>query len=168
VVAITLTGTGFQSGTVVNLTRSGSADIVATDVQMANDALSASVNLAGASAGVWDVVATNPGGETAKLPAAFTVIGAIWSETFDGTVSGWTAVTGSNAWNLTSVQSHSPAGSFFCGGTGYPEHHSSHVTRDLDSLGGGQPSVEVLASLRSSELQRRRAPGFFLGRGRMV
>ena len=96
--ALTLTGTGLSADTSVKLARAGYGDIPATNIQMVGENLSCQVDLTGAAAGAWDVVATNTNPEASTLPAAFTVIGAIWSENFDATVTGWTskATTGTN------------------------------------------------------------------------
>jgi len=112
---IDISGTSLGTGTLVKLTKSGQADIIPTTKELIGATLRCQFNLTGAATGPWSVVATNPDASTATLADAFTVIGAIWSENFDGAVSGWTsnATTGSNSWNLTSAQSHSPATSYF-------------------------------------------------------
>lgn len=112
---VTLTGAGFQSGVGLRLKRSGSADIVAGNVQFGASTLSGQFNLSGAAAGAWDIVVSNPNGETVTLAAAFTVQSAIWCETFDGTVTGWTssASTGSNAWSPSTALSQSPLTCYF-------------------------------------------------------
>ena len=112
---VDLTGTGFEAGTAVKLTRAGQTDIQATGEQLIGESLRCQINLTGVAAGAWNVVATNPDLETATLANGFTVIGALWSEAFDGTVSGWTsqATTGSNAWSLVTSASHSPSTSYF-------------------------------------------------------
>ena len=114
-VTVDLTGAGFEAGTAVKLTRAGQSDIQATGEQLIGESLRCQLNLTGAVAGVWNVVATNPDLETATLTNAFTVIGALWAEAFDGTVSGWTsqATTGSNTWSLVTTASHSPTKSYF-------------------------------------------------------
>ena len=111
-VTIDLTGTGFEAGTAVKLTRSGQTDLQATGEQLIGESLRCQVNLTGAAAGEWNVVATNPDLETATLANGFTVIGALWAESFDGTVSGWTS-TGSNSWSLVTTASHSPTKSYY-------------------------------------------------------
>ena len=117
-ITVDLAGTGFKADTAVRLQRAGEADVTATSVQLVGSTLRCQFNLAGVLPGAWDVTATNPDTETFTLPGAFTVIGALWSETFDGTVSGWTsqATTGSNSWSLTTASSHSPPTSFFAPG----------------------------------------------------
>lgn len=118
IVTVDINGTSLRADTVVKLTKSGQTDITATSVQFIGGALRCQLNLAGAAVGSWDVVASNPNAETSTLANAFTVIGSIWSENFDGTVSGWTssATTGTNSWALTTAQSHSPTKSYFATG----------------------------------------------------
>lgn len=135
--ALTLTGTGLSAGTSVKLARSGYGDITATNIQLIGGNLSCQIDLTGAAAGAWDVVATNTNPEISTLPAAFTVIGAIWSKNFDGPVTGWTsqATTGSNNWSLTTAQSQSPDTSYFAPGP------SSKTTTNLTS-----PAIAIPAS----------------------
>lgn len=117
-VTLDIGGTGFKSGATVRLLRSGQGDLVASSVTLVGEILRAQIDLTGAVSGLWDLRVTNPDGETATLFSAFDILGALWSETFDGTVSGWssTADTGSNSWTLTDAQSHSPARSHFAPG----------------------------------------------------
>ena len=116
-VALSLTGTSLSSATSVKLTRAGQTDITATNLQVVGEGLTCQVNLTGAAAGSWSVVAASAS-ETATLTDAFAVIGSLWSESFDGTVTGWTsnATTGNNSWTLTSNQSQSASKSFFAPG----------------------------------------------------
>ncbi len=120
-VTLDLTGTSLQAATTVKLARSGQPDIAATSVQLIGEMLRCQVNLTGAAAGTWDVVATNPNLQTATLPAAFTVIGAIWSENFDGAVTGWSSLANptSNNWSLVTTQSQSPTKSYFAAGPSF-------------------------------------------------
>lgn len=143
-VTLDLTGTSLRADTAVKLARSGQPDITATAFQLIGETLRCQVNLTGAAAGAWDVVATNPNSETATLPAAFTVIGTIWSENFDGVVSGWTsqATTGSNSWSLVTTQSQSPTKSYFAAGP------STKSTTDLTS-----PSIAIPAGATSLQLK---------------
>jgi hypothetical protein len=115
---LTLTGTGLRADTTVKLTRAGQADLVATGVQLVGENLTCAVNLTGAAAGAWNVVATNPNSETSTLVAAFTVVGAIWAENFDGTVTGWSSVTtnGTNSWTRSTAKSKTPTASYFAPG----------------------------------------------------
>ena len=114
-VTIDITGSSLSTNTLVKLTKAGQADIPTTSKQMSGSTLRCQFDLSGAASGLWNVVATNPDASTSTLANAFTVIGAVWSENFDGTISGWTssATTGSNSWTLTTAQSHSPTKSYF-------------------------------------------------------
>ena len=117
-VTLAISGAGFKSGATVRLSRTGENDRVSGSTEIVSGDLRAQLDLTGAAAGFWDVRVTNPDGETATLAAAFNIIGALWSETFDGTVSGWssTADIGSNSWTLSTAQSHTPTRSYFASG----------------------------------------------------
>ena len=117
-VTLDLSGSGFLAGTTVKLARAGQADIIATNVQRIGQTLRCQVNLTGAATGAWGVIATNPDLQSSTLAAAFTVSPAIWSENFDGLVTGWNsqANIGSNSWSLVTAQSKSPATSYFAAG----------------------------------------------------
>jgi hypothetical protein len=110
-----ITGTSLGAGTVVKLARSGQPDIAASSVQLIGESLRCQFNLTGAAPGPWNVVATNPDASSATLANAFTVIGAVWSENFDGTFSGWTSSSASffNSWTVTTAKSHSTNKSYF-------------------------------------------------------
>ena len=73
-VSFTLTGTNLANGTSVKLQMSGQSDLTATGCTSAssNTKLTCSVNLTGATTGLWDVTATR-NGETAKQPGGFNV-----------------------------------------------------------------------------------------------
>lgn len=143
-VTMALTGTGFKATTAVKLTRSGQADVSASSVTFTNNtSLSAQFNLAGVAAGLWNLQVTNTDGETYTLANAFTVVAALWSETFDGTVTGWAsqATTGSNAWTVTTAQSKSPTSSYFAPGP------SSKTTCNLTS-----PAITIPAGASGMQL----------------
>ena len=72
---LTISGSGFETGAVVRLRRSGLADIVggAATVDKGNASLATSFILGGAQQGAWDVVVTNPNNISVTLPSAFTV-----------------------------------------------------------------------------------------------
>ncbi len=75
-VAITnLAGTGFLSGAAVRLTRSGSADIVATNVVVVSPTkITCQFAVPSTAAtGAWNVVVTNPNGQSGTLLNRFTV-----------------------------------------------------------------------------------------------
>lgn len=74
--AVILSGSGFEKGATVTLSRSGEADVAGTpvNVESAGASLATSFDLAGRALGAWDVTVTNPGGGApVTLPAAFTV-----------------------------------------------------------------------------------------------
>ncbi|MEO5713678.1 MAG: MBG domain-containing protein, partial [Luteolibacter sp.] len=141
---VDVTGTGISTATSFKLAKSGQPDIAATSVAAVGSILRCQFNLTAAATGAWDLVATNPNLETATLSAAFTVVGAIWTESFDSTVTGWTsqASTGSNSWNLTTVQSQSPSTSYFAAGP------SSRSTTSLISPGVSVPAGATGLQLR--------------------
>ncbi|MCQ8894126.1 MAG: PKD domain-containing protein [Methanolinea sp.] len=74
-VAITnLSGSGFQNGATVKLTRASHPDIVATDVTVVNQGMiTCTFNLTGAEPGSWDVVVTNDDDQSGTLPSGFEV-----------------------------------------------------------------------------------------------
>ncbi len=143
-VTVDLTGTGMSANTTVKLTKTGQTDIAATSVQLIGTTLRCQLNLTGAATGARNVVATNPNLETSTLPNAFTVIGVIWSENFDGTVSGWTsdASTGTNNWSRVTTQSKSPNSSYFAPGP------STKTTANLTS-----PSVAIPSGATNLQLK---------------
>ncbi|HSP41392.1 MAG TPA: MBG domain-containing protein, partial [Luteolibacter sp.] len=117
-VTVEISGTSLGTDTVIKLSKSGQPDIPPVSQNAIGADLICQFDLSGAATGPWSVVATNPDESTSTLIDAFTVIGALWSENFDGSVSGWTsnATTGSNSWTLTTAQSHTPDSSYFAPG----------------------------------------------------
>ncbi len=113
-VTLSLTGASLSSATSVKLTRTGYADIAATNLAVSGESLGCQVNLTGVAAGSWNVVVASAG-ETSTLVNAFSVIGSLWAENFDGTATGWQSIAtiGSSSWVLTTAQSQSPSSSFF-------------------------------------------------------
>ena len=113
---MTLTGAPLSNLTQVKLVRSGQADVTALANQVSNGELTSEFDLQGIATGLWDLVAVNSDGSRLVLPGAFTVEDALWSESFDGTISGWstnrsTGTTGS--WALTTNQFDSPPKSYW-------------------------------------------------------
>lgn len=113
-VTVDLTGTNFQSDSNVKLFRNGETDRVAESVQLIGESLRCTLDMTGATTGFWDASVANSDGETATLTDAFSVIGALWSESFDGSPSEWSSspTRGNSAWTLTTSQSHSPPTSY--------------------------------------------------------
>ena len=69
-----LTGSGFVNGATVKLTKTGEADIVATTAIVDNPTqITCTSDLTGAATGTWDLVVTNPGGESVTLTDSFII-----------------------------------------------------------------------------------------------
>ena len=70
-----ITGTGFLSGATVKLTKSGQSDVPCTGFTVASSTsiTGGACHIAGAQAGVWSVVVTNPDTGSGTLTDAFTV-----------------------------------------------------------------------------------------------
>jgi Archaeal Type IV pilin, N-terminal len=70
-----IAGTNFASGATVKLTRSGYADIALSGITVSSplQITGGNVNLAGAAAGQWNVVVTNPDLQSGSLSNGFTV-----------------------------------------------------------------------------------------------
>lgn len=116
---LTLSGAALSTVTDLRLTRSGQPDLVATNLQLVGGTLRATVNLTGAASGAWTIVAT--GETTASLPAAFTVVTALWSANFDTTTSGWSnqPIRGTaTGWTFTTASSHTANRSATAAGPG--------------------------------------------------
>ena len=137
VVSLQLSGISLSGVTAVQLTKSGQTPINATGLTMFGEQLSCQVNLAGAAAGLWNVVATK-GAETSQLTNAFTVIGVLYSENFDGAVSGWSSST----WALTNAASYSSPKSYFVAAP------ATKTTNALTSARIAIPSVATNLQLR--------------------
>ncbi|MGA0092744.1 MAG: S8 family serine peptidase [Chthoniobacterales bacterium] len=117
VVTLQLSGVSLAGVGSVQLTKNGQTPIDATSLSLAGEQLVCQVDLAGAAAGTWNVVASK-GAESSTLANAFTIVGTLYSETFDGTVTGWTSSAGAGAvpWVLTSTAAHTPTTSYFAAG----------------------------------------------------
>ena len=69
-----LTGSDFLPGASVKLTRAGQADVIGTSVMVISPTkIRCSFDLTGKAIGQWNVVVTNPDGQSATLANAFTV-----------------------------------------------------------------------------------------------
>lgn len=75
-VSVNIVGTGFASGSSVQLSRSGFAAIQSTNVRASVDGtiLSATFDLTNKPRGIWDVLITTPGSSPTTLPTAFTIV----------------------------------------------------------------------------------------------
>lgn len=114
----TLSGSEFQFGSTVRLVKSGQPDISFTGVESLINSVKCRLNVTGAAAGFWDVVVTNPDGQSATLPGGFTIVGPLWTEDFESGAVGWThsATQGSTYWSLPTNRSHTPSHSYFASG----------------------------------------------------
>lgn len=110
-----LTGLSLATATNVKLTRSGAADILATNLEMIGSILRCRVDLTAAAAGPWTLVVSNPNDPASSLVDGFTVTTSLFNQNFDGTVSGWTlAKSGASlGWSIVTTQAHSPTKSYF-------------------------------------------------------
>ncbi len=120
-VTLDIRGSGFEEGTTVVLSRADRTDIPAESLLLnSSTSLTGQFDLAGAEPGSWSIRATNPDGESFTLTDGLTISGAIWSETFEGDLTGWTTdpLFGSNSWGVTSTKSQSPTQSAFAPGPG--------------------------------------------------
>ena len=71
---VTIVGNYFQAGAAVKLTRADQSDIEAAGVTvMSSTKITCRIASAGKAKGGWHVVVTNPDGQSANLPNAFTV-----------------------------------------------------------------------------------------------
>ena len=69
-----LVGTNFQSGAIVNLSRSGYSNITSPDVTVDSDThITCTLPITGAAVGTWTVWVENPDGRTGSLPGGFTI-----------------------------------------------------------------------------------------------
>jgi hypothetical protein len=67
-VGVTLTGTGFQPGAIVKLTRSGFSDIIATGVTVVSPTqITCTCNLPGVTSGTWNIMVTNADGQSSGI-----------------------------------------------------------------------------------------------------
>jgi uncharacterized protein with FMN-binding domain len=115
IVTVDITGTSLRADSIVILTKSGESNITGSANQMVGENLRCQFNLANAAAGLWSLTVTNPDNSTSTLTDAFTVLGSVWNENFDATVTGWSfdPNPGTNSWNLTSSGSYSPNTCYF-------------------------------------------------------
>jgi hypothetical protein len=74
VVGVSITGTNFESGAAVKLMRAGYPSITGTGVSVSSSAaIACTFNLNGADAGSYNVVVTNPGGQSYTRDGAFSI-----------------------------------------------------------------------------------------------
>jgi len=74
VVAATITGTNFDNGATAKLVRAGYPSITATGLSVSSStSISCNFRLSGFDEGSWNVVVTNPGGQSDTLMGAFSI-----------------------------------------------------------------------------------------------
>lgn len=106
-VTITLAGTGFVSGATVNLTKSGQANITATSVSFSSATQIAPIfPITGKPAGLWNIVVTNPDGQSATYSNGFEIKNP-------GTVVTLSSITPSSAVTNTTASITGLAGTNF-------------------------------------------------------
>jgi hypothetical protein len=105
-----LSGSGFQSGATVKLTKSGEDDIEASgETVVSPSQITCDVDLTGATTGAWDVVVTNPDAQSDRLSGGFTV-------NADPSAPSVTSITPSTGVNTGTVQILDLSGSGFQSG----------------------------------------------------
>lgn len=74
-VTLTISGSSLDPNAEVKLTKTGEPDIIAAFVTGSSNGtrLTAAFDLNGKTPGIWNLVVTNPGGDSATLPNAFTI-----------------------------------------------------------------------------------------------
>jgi thermitase len=108
-----LTGSGFVTGSEPVLRKLGQADISATGITIVSSTkITCSFNLNGKQAGSWDVVVTNPDGQSAILPGGFSVTLAPPPPRVNVT-----SITPGSGYNNGTVQISNLAGSGFLTGS---------------------------------------------------
>lgn len=159
IVVMTVSGANILLGTTVKLTKIGQPDIPATGIEASGDIVKCRVDLSGRAAGLWNVVVTNPDGQSATLADAFSIIGPLWQDDFEGGALGWTHGNSSGSidnWALSTALSRSPTHSWFAAGP------ASTNINDLVSPAlaiSGSASNLTLSFWHRYEFQNRRDGG---------
>lgn len=114
VLVLDIAGSGFSVNTEFALVREGFGEIPGESLGAFGADWRVRFDLGPAVAGDWSIVARGGNEEAVLLADSFRVFEAIWAESFDGVVSGWTVQSeiGSNAWLLTESFNHSPPNSY--------------------------------------------------------
>ncbi|MDF1514309.1 MAG: S8 family serine peptidase [Brevefilum sp.] len=105
-IAVTISGSNFEVGATVKLTKTGQTDINGSGVTVPNsNQINCTFNLTGAAAGTWNVVVTNPDTQSGTLTNGFTVtsptipapiVTSINPNTAENTASIPVSITGNN------------------------------------------------------------------------
>ena len=118
-VVLNINGANMLLGATVKLTKSAQPDITATALEALGDTVKCRADITGRASGLWNVVVTNPDGQTVTLANAFSIIGALWQDDFESGAVGWTHGNSQGTtdnWALVTTQSHSATHSFFAAG----------------------------------------------------
>lgn len=83
---VSFTGSGFQLGVNVKLTKTGQSDFMASAQEIRPDDAKFRINVNGMAAGQWKVFLTNPDGQTSILPNSFSIAGALWQDNIPLTI----------------------------------------------------------------------------------
>ncbi len=116
---LNITGANFLLGATVKLTKSGQPDITATAIEAPGDTVKCRADITGRASGLWNVVVTNPDGQSATRANAFSIIGALWQDDFESGAVGWTHGNSQGTtdnWALVTTQSRSATHSYFAAG----------------------------------------------------
>ncbi len=137
-VILNVAGSNFLLGATVKLTRSGQPEILASGIETLGDTVKFRADITGRASGFWNVVVTNPDGQTATLGNAFSIIGALWQDDLESGATGWTHGNSQGTidnWALVTTKSRSPTRSFHAAGP------ASTNINDLNS-----PAIAVASS----------------------
>ena len=118
---LNITGANLLLGATVKLTKSGQPDIAATAIESLGDIVKCRADITGRASGLWNVVVTNPDGQSATLANAFSIIGALWQDDLESGTTGWTHGNSQGTtdnWALSTAQSRSATHSWFAAGPG--------------------------------------------------
>lgn len=118
-VVMSVSGANILLGATVKLTKSAQPDILATSIEAIGDLVKCRADITGRAAGLWNIVVTNPGGQTATLANAFSIIGPLWQDDLESGAAGWTHGNSSGSidnWALSTAQSRSPTHSWAAAG----------------------------------------------------
>jgi PKD repeat protein len=131
---VTISGSGFLLGAGVSLRKTGETDVDAQTQSIVDDEIVVQIDSSGMAPGLWDIVVTNPDGQSASADAAYEVLNTVFSTDFSaGLPAGWTVSDGGSTvdtWTDTNPgsRSHSAwSGSFFICDS---EHAGNGITMD--------------------------------------
>ncbi|MFM7604270.1 MAG: IPT/TIG domain-containing protein, partial [Prosthecobacter sp.] len=111
---LTITGNGFLHGANVKLTKAGQSDVPCGGQEIVSDGAKVRLTTTGMVPGQWNVVITNPDGQSTTLANAFTVVSGLFSEDVETGATGWTSNATSpyttNSWATSTAKSRQREG----------------------------------------------------------